>query len=166
MLIPPFSSTLQYTVGEPPVAPSAYTAFFDDLVATGPFASSLYSTSRLLERSRSRTRERRQALRSQSQSRNYFRSVMDERSPLFLYRFPFSSVSIHFTHFPIPGSRHNIRPLFVPGTIQPRLHPWSVVPQLLAVPLSLSWIIPVPNNTKWPEANRCNGRPFTKAIWP
>ncbi|KAL3085167.1 hypothetical protein niasHS_010236 [Heterodera schachtii] len=72
----------EYTVGEPPVAPAAYTAFFDDMVATGPFASSLYSTSRLLERSRSRTRERRQALRSQSQARNYFRFASQYPAPL------------------------------------------------------------------------------------
>uniref|UniRef100_A0A183CER3 Trichohyalin-like n=1 Tax=Globodera pallida TaxID=36090 RepID=A0A183CER3_GLOPA len=72
----------EYTVGEPPVAPAAYTAFFDDLVATGPFASSLYSTSRLLERSRSRTRERRQALRSQSQARNYYRFASQYPAPL------------------------------------------------------------------------------------
>ncbi|KAF7635687.1 hypothetical protein Mgra_00004929 [Meloidogyne graminicola] len=77
----------EYTVGEPPAAPTAYTAYFDDLVTSGPFASSLYSSSRLLERSRSRTRERRHALRSQSQSRNYFRSVVESTNPLFLYRF-------------------------------------------------------------------------------
>uniref|UniRef100_A0A915M5J9 Uncharacterized protein n=1 Tax=Meloidogyne javanica TaxID=6303 RepID=A0A915M5J9_MELJA len=77
----------EYTVGEPPAAPAAYTAFFDDLVTSGPFASSLYSTSRLLERSRSRTRERRHALRSQSQARNYYKSVVESTNPLFLYRF-------------------------------------------------------------------------------
>jgi len=80
------SFVLQYTVGEPPAAPAAYTAFFDDLVTSGPFASSLYSTSRLLERSRSRTRERRHALRSQSQARNYYKSVVESTNPLFLYR--------------------------------------------------------------------------------
>ncbi|KAL7077563.1 hypothetical protein ACQ4LE_003449 [Meloidogyne hapla] len=77
----------EYTVGEPPAAPAAYTAFFDDLVTSGPFASSLYSTSRLLERSRSRTRERRHALRSQSQARNYYKCVVESTVPLFRYRF-------------------------------------------------------------------------------
>lgn len=72
----------EYTVGEPPAAPAAYTAFFDDLVTSGPFASSLYSTSRLLERSRSRTRERRHALRSQSQARNYYKFASQLPAPL------------------------------------------------------------------------------------
>lgn len=40
---------------------------------TGAFSSALYSTSRLIERSRSRTRERRQAMRSQRSASNYYR---------------------------------------------------------------------------------------------
>lgn len=43
--------------------PSKYTSIFDDTVNSGPFSQSLYSTNRLLERSRSRSRTRQKALR-------------------------------------------------------------------------------------------------------
>lgn len=72
----------EYTTGVPRVAPTAYTSFFDDLVSTGPFSSSLYATSRLLERSRSRTRERRTALRHQRSSSNYYRMASQYPAPL------------------------------------------------------------------------------------
>lgn len=63
---------------------SIYTSTFDDIVSTGSFSlvwsdalgafsSSLYSTTRLIERSRSRARERQKALRSQRSASNYYR---------------------------------------------------------------------------------------------
>uniref|UniRef100_A0A915C9D9 Uncharacterized protein n=1 Tax=Parascaris univalens TaxID=6257 RepID=A0A915C9D9_PARUN len=54
-------------------SPSLYLSMFDELVKTGPFSSSLYSTNRLLERSRSRTRERKNAMRSARSASNYYR---------------------------------------------------------------------------------------------
>uniref|UniRef100_A0A9J2NZV6 Uncharacterized protein n=1 Tax=Ascaris lumbricoides TaxID=6252 RepID=A0A9J2NZV6_ASCLU len=54
-------------------SPSLYLSMFDELVSTGPFSSSLYSTNRLLERSRSRTRERKNAMRSARSASNYYR---------------------------------------------------------------------------------------------
>ncbi|VDK78912.1 unnamed protein product [Litomosoides sigmodontis] len=50
-----------------------YTSIFDDIVSSGPFSSSLYSANRLLERSRSRSRELRNAHRSKRSTSNYYR---------------------------------------------------------------------------------------------
>uniref|UniRef100_A0A915PRL2 Uncharacterized protein n=1 Tax=Setaria digitata TaxID=48799 RepID=A0A915PRL2_9BILA len=61
--------------------PSTYTSIFDDIVTSGPFSSSLYSTSRLLERSRSRSRELRNALRSRRSSSNYYRYTSNYATP-------------------------------------------------------------------------------------
>ncbi|KAI1710363.1 hypothetical protein DdX_10721 [Ditylenchus destructor] len=72
----------EYTVGMAPVASTPYTSLFDDIASTGPFSSSLYATSRLLERSRSRTRERRNAMRSQRSASNYYRFASQYPAPL------------------------------------------------------------------------------------
>uniref|UniRef100_A0A0K0D3R9 Uncharacterized protein n=1 Tax=Angiostrongylus cantonensis TaxID=6313 RepID=A0A0K0D3R9_ANGCA len=47
----------------------------------GAFSSALYSTTRLIERSRSRTRERRQAMRSQRSASNYYRLTSQYPAP-------------------------------------------------------------------------------------
>ncbi|CAJ0577355.1 unnamed protein product, partial [Mesorhabditis spiculigera] len=59
----------------------AYTRKFDDYVSTGPFSNALYSTSRLVSRSRSRTRERRNSRRAQRSSSNYYRSMFSSALP-------------------------------------------------------------------------------------
>ncbi|XGW33532.1 hypothetical protein V3C99_017720 [Haemonchus contortus] len=56
---------------------NTYLSHFDDIVNSGAFSSALYSTTRLIERSRSRTRERRQAMRSQRSMSNYYRYLYD-----------------------------------------------------------------------------------------
>uniref|UniRef100_A0A0K0FJJ9 Fibronectin type-III domain-containing protein n=1 Tax=Strongyloides venezuelensis TaxID=75913 RepID=A0A0K0FJJ9_STRVS len=61
---------------------SFYTTMFDDIVSTGPFSSSLYATNRLLERSRSRTRERNSALRSIRSASNYSRYISSAPTPM------------------------------------------------------------------------------------
>uniref|UniRef100_A0AAF5I2X7 Uncharacterized protein n=1 Tax=Strongyloides stercoralis TaxID=6248 RepID=A0AAF5I2X7_STRER len=61
---------------------SFYTTMFDDIVSTGPFSSSLYATNRLLERSRSRTRERKSALRNIRSSSNYTKYISSAPSPM------------------------------------------------------------------------------------
>lgn len=48
----------EYTVGEAARPKPAYSSYFDDLVSIGPFNSQLYSSSRYLERGRSRSRRR------------------------------------------------------------------------------------------------------------
>ncbi|VDK44410.1 unnamed protein product [Anisakis simplex] len=52
---------------------SPYLSQFDDMVKTGAFSNNLYSVNRLLERSRSRTRERKNASRSARSASNYNR---------------------------------------------------------------------------------------------
>ncbi|VDM97383.1 unnamed protein product [Thelazia callipaeda] len=52
-------------------ARSTYTSMFDDIVSAGPFSRNLYSTSRLIERSRSRSREQQVATRL-SRSDSYY----------------------------------------------------------------------------------------------
>ncbi|CAJ0568723.1 unnamed protein product, partial [Mesorhabditis spiculigera] len=59
----------------------SYTRKFDDYVSTGPFSNALYSTSRLVSRSRSRTRERRNSRRAQRSSSNYYRSMFSSALP-------------------------------------------------------------------------------------
>uniref|UniRef100_A0A2K6W354 Uncharacterized protein n=1 Tax=Onchocerca volvulus TaxID=6282 RepID=A0A2K6W354_ONCVO len=66
--------------------PSTYTSIFDDIVSSGPFSTSLYSTSRLLERSRSRSRELRNALRSKRSTNNYYRYTSNYATPPFRTR--------------------------------------------------------------------------------
>ncbi|VDP13214.1 unnamed protein product [Onchocerca flexuosa] len=66
--------------------PSTYTSIFDDIVSSGPFSTSLYSTSRLLERSRSRSRELRNALRSKRSTSNYYRYTSNYATPPFRTR--------------------------------------------------------------------------------
>ncbi|KAM3725829.1 hypothetical protein ACO02O_02659 [Dirofilaria immitis] len=66
--------------------PSTYTTIFDDIVNSGPFSSSLYSTTRLLERSRSRSRELRNALRSKRSTSNYYRYTSSYATPPFRTR--------------------------------------------------------------------------------
>ncbi|EJD75796.1 hypothetical protein, variant [Loa loa] len=61
--------------------PSMYTSIFDDIVSSGPFSSSLYSANRLLERSRSRSRELRNALRSKRSTSNYYRYTSNYATP-------------------------------------------------------------------------------------
>ncbi|KAI6215193.1 hypothetical protein M3Y94_00356500 [Aphelenchoides besseyi] len=72
----------EYTSNSTYHPPSTYTSMFDDLVNTGPFSQSLYATNRLLERSRSRTRERRQAFRSQRSASQYLRYSSQLPAPL------------------------------------------------------------------------------------
>ncbi|KAH7701064.1 Protein T23E7.2 b, partial [Aphelenchoides avenae] len=63
----------EYTSGSAYRPPTTYTQIFDDIVNTGAFGQNLYATNRLLERSRSRTRERRSALRGHRSASNYAR---------------------------------------------------------------------------------------------
>ncbi|KAI6188242.1 hypothetical protein M3Y98_00333600 [Aphelenchoides besseyi] len=72
----------EYTSNSTYHPPNTYTSMFDDLVNTGPFSQSLYATNRLLERSRSRTRERRQAFRSQRSASQYLRYSSQLPAPL------------------------------------------------------------------------------------
>ncbi|NP_001362142.1 Rab-GAP TBC domain-containing protein [Caenorhabditis elegans] len=85
--ISPFVSTAnkyrnEYTSGSSYRPTNMYTSHFDDIVATGAFSSALYSTNRLIERSRSRTRERKQAMRSQRSASNYYRYSSQAPAPL------------------------------------------------------------------------------------
>ncbi|KAH7715680.1 Protein T23E7.2 f [Aphelenchoides avenae] len=60
--------------GAPEYRPQrAYSQIFDDTVSTGAFGQNLYSMNRLVERSRSRTRERRNAYRSHRSATSYSR---------------------------------------------------------------------------------------------
>ncbi|VBB34857.1 unnamed protein product, partial [Acanthocheilonema viteae] len=85
-----------YTAVSTYKSPSIYTSIFDDIVNSGPFSSDLYSTSRLLERSRSRSRELRNALRSKRSTSNYYRYTSNYATPPLRTRDystpPFSSV--------------------------------------------------------------------------
>uniref|UniRef100_A0A914QWU5 Uncharacterized protein n=1 Tax=Panagrolaimus davidi TaxID=227884 RepID=A0A914QWU5_9BILA len=57
-------------------------SIFDDLVGSGAFSNNLYATSRLLERSRSRTRERRRAMRSARSASQYSRYASYNPAPI------------------------------------------------------------------------------------
>ncbi|CAJ0610573.1 unnamed protein product [Cylicocyclus nassatus] len=76
----PYKYRNEYTASSTYRPNSTYITQFDDIVNTGPFSSALYSTTRLIERSRSRTRERRQAMRSQRSASNYYRYLFDSYS--------------------------------------------------------------------------------------
>lgn len=59
-----------------------YTKLFDDIVSSGAFSSNLYSTSRYLERSRSRSRERSNAMRSPRSASNYYQAATNFPAPI------------------------------------------------------------------------------------
>uniref|UniRef100_A0AAF5PIF9 Uncharacterized protein n=1 Tax=Wuchereria bancrofti TaxID=6293 RepID=A0AAF5PIF9_WUCBA len=70
-----------YTAASTYKPKSIYTSIFDDTVNSGPFSSDLYSVNRLLERSRSRSRELRNALRSKRSTSNYYRYTSNYATP-------------------------------------------------------------------------------------
>ncbi|VIO87334.1 Uncharacterized protein BM_BM5950 [Brugia malayi] len=70
-----------YTAASAYKPKSIYTSIFDDTVNSGPFSSDLYSVNRLLERSRSRSRELRNALRSKRSTSNYYRYTSNYATP-------------------------------------------------------------------------------------
>ncbi|VDM56457.1 unnamed protein product [Angiostrongylus costaricensis] len=80
-VVNPYKYRNEYTANCDYRPSNNYLSQFDDIVNTGAFSSALYSTTRLIERSRSRTRERRQAMRSQRSASNYYRLTSQYPAP-------------------------------------------------------------------------------------